>query len=358
MGAFKRWLALPAAVVLSTGALAACGGGGDDEPESASAGDAAPAKVQLAGGRTIGVVPSASSSEFLRRQLDRLEQLTDAIGWELKVIDPNGDPSKMDQAARTFVSQKVDAIFTIALGGEELAGGLEEARKAGIPTIAVAQAPTPGQEGNYTAVFGDSNVAMGEIAGKWIAETRRDIPVVGLRLTQNFAGDGFIQGVEKVFEGEKLKFQDLRDTNQTDIVNSMTQLTQAIVQKNQGELTMVDFSDFGPPLMIGVFDRAKRDDITVITRYDNASTMDLMRKGQNVVMVASRNHQHVFDAVDALLAHWVDDKPFPEEPQIREPAAKVFTAADLPEGSEDGVFPFAEDLEKQVAEWQKAYGES
>ena len=199
---------------------------------------------------------------------------------------------------------------------------------------------------------------MGEIAGKWIAETRPDTPVVGLRLTQNFAGDGFIQGVEKVFEDKKLKFQDLRDTNQTDIVNSMTQLTQAIVQKNDGELTMVDFSDFGPPLMLGVFDRAKRDDITVITRYDNASTMDLMRKGENVVMVASRNHQHVFDAVDSLLGLWVDEKPLPKEPQIREPDAKVFTAADLPEGSDDGVFPFDEDLKKQVAEWQKAYSGS
>lgn len=357
MRALTRWLLLVMAVGLSAFAIAACGG--DDEETTtataASGGDTAAQTEKIAEGRTIGVIPSSSSSEFLRRQLDRLKKLTEAVGIEVKIIDPNGDPAKMDQAAQTLVTQKVDAIFTFALGGEEVSSGLAKAKAAGIPTIAVAQAPTPGQEKNYGTVFGDSNVAMGEVAGRWIAENQRDTPVVGLRLTQNFAGDGFIQGVEKVFKGENLKFQDLRDTNQADIINSMTSLTDAIVQKNEGPLTFVDFSDFGPPLMTTVFERQKRDDITVITRYDNASTIKLMKAGKKVAFVSDKNYQHAFDAVGALLALWKKDTPLPK-PQIREPEVKLFTAKDLPADAENGVYPFDADLQKQVAEWQATYG--
>jgi ABC-type sugar transport system substrate-binding protein len=334
--------------------LAACGGA-DDSGTTSKASSAAPSSATTVGKKTIGVVPSTLTSEYLAGQVQRLKATAQAIGWDVKVIDGAGDPQKMDQAIQTFVSQKVDAVFTMALGGEEISGGLAQAKSAGVPVIAVGQSVSPGQEKNFAAVFGDDTLGMGKIAADYLVKSHTTNPIVGIRLTQNFAGDGFIQGMFPSLKAGGLKFQDLRDTKLSDLINSITQNTEAIIQKNKGPLTMVDFGDFGSPVMTGVLDRAGRDDVTIITRYDNPSTVKMMKAGKKIAVVTTKGYTHTFDAITALLNLWTKQTPLPSEPQTSEPGGGVFTVADLPKGG-NTIFAFKPDLDAQVAKWRTSFG--
>jgi ribose transport system substrate-binding protein len=345
-------------VFAATVALGLAGCGGDDGDENASSSGqsttaASSTEKKSPGARTLGVIPSTSASEYLATKTRQFQELVAPLGWKVTVCDPAGAPPKMEQCMQQYVTQKVDAILTMALGGEETPRGLAAAKDAKIPVISIVGDPSPGQEKSFDGVFADSTFGMGEVAGKYIVEQRKDTPVVGLRLTQNYAGDGFIQGVEKVLKENDLKFQDLRDNDLADLINSLTENSQAIAQKNKGPLTFVEPTDFGAGIFGPVFQRAGRKDITIITRYDNASTVKLMKAGEPILVTASRAYQHFFEAADALLALWVDGKPLPP-PSIFEPDAGVFAIEDFPEGS-DEVFPYEPALDKQMAKWAETY---
>lgn len=338
--------------------VAACGDDDDAAPTTSTAAPAASATNAAAkrdaGSRTLGIVPVQSAGEALNVEIKQIEQYAPKLGWKVVVLDGAGDPTKMNQAVQALVTQRVDAIFTLSIGGEEIATGLAQAKKAGIPVIAVGQDPSPGQEKNFAAVFADGTINMGKFAGSYIADNLGDTTIVGERVTQNFGGDGFIQGIIPALKAKGKAFKDLRDTNLADLINSMTKTAEAIVRNNPGPLTFVDFSDFGSPLFLPVFERAKRDDITIVTRYANPSTIKLLRQGKKILIVGTRFYQHAFDASSALLALWADKKPLPTTPQISEPDVGVYDNDDIPEGS-DELFPFQPAMEKQLATWGETY---
>lgn len=279
------------------------------------------------------------------------------LGWKVNVCNGNGNPATMESCGQTFVTQKVDAIVTMALGGPEIPQTFKQAKAAGIPVLAEGTSVNPGYEKIYSGVFADDIVKMGALTADYLKSHLPHQPVVGLAITQNYGGQGYVNGVKAELAKNGMKYTDLRDTNLADIVNSMKTTAAAIVQKNPGKLTFVGFNDIDPILFEPVFQQAGRTkDITLITRYDDPSTQKIMRSGGNVLVSDSKDWQHIFDMLTALLNHYVGGQPLPSPATTtNQPGAGVFSIKDFPSGGDGERYPFPPALKAQLAIWGKTY---
>lgn len=365
MRSFKKSLAcvVLAAAAVGIGACGSSSSSSSSTSAAASSGSTSSASTAASssgttdpGTHTIGVIPSTSTSENLAVWIAQLKAAAAPLGWKVIVCSGNGNVTTMENCAESLTTQKVSAIVTMALGGPEITKGFAQAKAAGIPVIAEGTTVNPGYGKYYTGgVYADDIVKLGAATADYIAANLKQ-PIVGEEITQNYGGQGYINGLVAGLKTHGLKFQDLRDTDLANIVNSMTSNSAAIIQKNTGKVTFIDFSDFAPSLFEPVFQRAGRSsDVTLITRYDDPTTVKLMKAGGNILVQTTKDWQHIFDMLNALLNHFTKNAPFPPNSQtVTEPGAGVFSIKQFPAGA-DRVYPFAPALAAQVADWGKTY---
>jgi ABC-type sugar transport system substrate-binding protein len=305
---------------------------------------------------TIGVLPSTATSENLAVWIAQLKATLQPLGWTVDECDGAGNVTTMENCMQSFVTHKVSAIVTMALGGPEIPVGFKQAAAAHIPVMAEGTSVTPGYEKNYTGgIYADDIPQMGGATAAYIAAHLKGQPVVGEEITQNYGGQGYVNGVIAGLKSAGLKYTDLRDTNLANIVPSMTQTAQAIIQKNAGAVTFIDFSDFGPSLFEPVFAKANRKNITLITRYDDPTTVKLMKAGDTILVQVSQEWKHIFDMTTALLNHFNNGAPFPPNSQtVNQPGATVLSLKQFPAGS-TVAYPFDPALKAQLAVWGKTY---
>jgi ABC-type sugar transport system substrate-binding protein len=308
------------------------------------------------------VIPSTSQSENLGIWTAQLKATAEPFGWKVEVCNGDGNPATMERCGQTFVTQQVDAIVTTALGGPEIPNTFEQAKDANIPVIALGTSVNPGFEKTYDAVFADDIVAMGKITADYIAETDPERQITGLEITQNYGGQGYVEGVKEGLKAHDLAYKDLRDTNLADIVNSLKQTSLAVIRANPGEQWYITYNDTDASLYWADIEKAGREkDVFMITRYDNPSTTKLMRDNpENILVNNSKNWQHHFDMATALAAFWTDETPLPDPAETTNtPDAGVFKVSEFPEGS-DRMFPFDPALVEQMKVWGETYklGES
>lgn len=348
---FLCFLSLAATVLV----VSACGGDSGSS-EGSSQGNTASSDssgLKDPGERTIAVLPQNAVSETLGRWIAQIKATNARLGWKTEVCNGNGNAATIAQCMEGFVTRQVDAVLTMSLNGPEISKGMAQAKAAKIPVFAVGIDVAPETAEQFDAIYSSGTVAAGKFAGKWIADNAKDRDVVGVDVTQVFGGHGFVQGVTtSIKEGGLPGYKDLRDTDVANLVNSMTQNTQAILQKNPGKLTFVDCCDFGGSIFWPVIEKAGRSkDVQVVTRFDNPSTVKLAKGGANLLIIVERGSEHIFNATNALLEHWINDKPF--ESKIYQPDIGVHRAKDF--ANTDRIYPFPADLEEQMATWGKTY---
>jgi ABC-type sugar transport system substrate-binding protein len=362
VGSFKKVLIIATLGACALG-IAACGSSSSSTTSNGSASAAATSASSSAGSgvknpgvHTIGVLPSTATSENLAVWIAQLKATLQPLGWTVDECDGAGNVTTMENCMESFVTHKVSAIVTMALGGPEIPVGFKQAAAANIPVMAEGTSVTPGYEKNYTGgIYADNIVQMGDATAAYIAAHLKSQPVVGEEITQNYGGQGYVNGVIAGLKANGLKYTDLRDTNLANIVPSMTQNAQAIIQKNAGPVTFLDFSDFGPSLFEPVFAKANRKNITLITRYDDPTTVKLMKSGDNVLVQVSQEWKHIFDMTTAMLNHFNNGAPFPPNSQtVNQPGATVVSLKQFPAGS-SVAYPFDPALKAQLAEWAKTY---
>jgi ABC-type sugar transport system substrate-binding protein len=367
MRRLNRTVVVVAALVVASFGVAACGSSSttpsssssssSSSTTSSSTSSASTSGAKSPGTHTIGVIPSTSTSENLAVWIAQLKATMAPLGWTVVVCDGAGVVTKMEGCAESLVAQKVSAIVTMALGGPEIPGGFKQAAAAHIPVMAEGTTVTPGYEKNYTGgVYADDIVKLGCATASYISTHLASQPIIGEQITQNYGGQGYINGLVACLKKKNLKFTDLRDTDLANITNSMTANAQAIIQKNPGKATFIDFSDFAASLFEPVFSRAGRNKtITLITRYDDPTTVKLMRAGDNILVQTTKDWQHIFDMTNAMLANFNGGTPFPPNSQtVTEPGAGVFGISQFPAGA-GRVYPFAPALKAQLAIWGKTW---
>ena len=64
---------------------------------------------------TVGFLQILGASPAAQRNETQFKRAAKVLGWKVNVVDAQGDPAKMASGIQSFVTQKVDAIVTIAV---------------------------------------------------------------------------------------------------------------------------------------------------------------------------------------------------------------------------------------------------
>jgi ABC-type sugar transport system substrate-binding protein len=343
--------------------VAACGSSSSSSSSTAAAssggssGSSSNSGLKTPKPQTIGVIPSTASSENLGIWIAQLKAAAAPLGYKVIVCDGAGVPTTMERCGQSFVTQKVNAIVTMALGGPEIPTTFAQAKAAGIPVMAEGTSVTPGYEKNYTGgIYGDNIVTHGANTVSYVATHFKGVPIIGDQLTANYGGQGYVNGELAQMKKLGLKFTDLRDTNLADLVNSIKSTIQAELQAHSGKVVLLTYNDIDPSILQPVIAQAGRSkDVTEIVRYDDPSTVKLMRAGDNILVADTKQYQHIFDLVNALLNHAENNAPFPPISQtVYNPGSTVVGIAQFGKGA-TRFYPFPPALAAQKATWAKTY---
>jgi ABC-type sugar transport system substrate-binding protein len=301
------------------------------------------------------VILSSAASENLSVWVQQLKAIFQPLGWNLHVCNGNGNVTTMENCLETFVTQKADAVVTMALGGPEIVKGLQEAKAAGIPVIAEGTTPLDQYAKDFTTYFADDAIKMGVgIADYYKSHYYPDYKFVGEQITQNAGGQLVVTGAMQGLKKYGLKYADVPDTDLANLVPSMQQNAQGILQRNSGKLFFLDFSDFGPSLFYPLINQAGRNkEVIEVTRYSDPTTVKLMRQGANILVGDTEQWQHMFDMTTAMLEHWTQNKPWPA-PSVSNPGFGVFSLKNYANGA-NRVYPFDPAFKKQLAIWGKTW---
>jgi ribose transport system substrate-binding protein len=158
-----------AAVLLGTLAFAACGGDDDDSggssaanttnnsaPATTGGNDAVAAATKIADeasadipyegptsgpapqeGKSIAAITCAAAASGCVRGANGVKEAGKELGWNVRVLDGQGQASGQNAAIQQAVSQKVDGIVLIAIDAASVNQGMAAAKKAGIPVVSL-----------------------------------------------------------------------------------------------------------------------------------------------------------------------------------------------------------------------------
>ncbi|MBB3996748.1 ABC transporter substrate-binding protein [Aureimonas pseudogalii] len=164
---------------------------------------------------TFALVTINQQALFFNQINDGAKAAAKAAGAELVIYDANNVPAAQNTAIENYITQKVDGIILIAIDVNGVKPAITEAKKAGIPVIAI-DAQIPG--GDNVSFVGVDNMKAGEEIGRFYAEYVKaqmkgeaTVGVVGAlnSFIQNQRLDGFKKAVTE--SGAKVEFLDTVD---------------------------------------------------------------------------------------------------------------------------------------------------
>ncbi|SON55328.1 D-ribose-binding periplasmic protein precursor [Hartmannibacter diazotrophicus] len=164
---------------------------------------------------TLALVTINQQALFFNQINDGAKEAAKAAGVDLVIFNANNVPSAQNDAIETYITQKVDGIILVAIDVNGVKPAITEAKKAGIPVVAIdAQIP----DGDNAAFIGVDNTAAGEEIGKFYADYVKTemggtakIGVIGAlnSFIQNQRLDGFKKAVAD--SGANVTFVDTVD---------------------------------------------------------------------------------------------------------------------------------------------------
>ena len=119
---------------------------------------------------TVGFLQILGASPAATRNEVQFKRAAKVLGWKVNVVDAQGDPAKMASGIQSFVTQKVDAIVTIAVAPAAAQQALTAAKKAGIPAITIA-GPNPDPNKLYAAQIAPNDSALGAMSAQHLCDT-------------------------------------------------------------------------------------------------------------------------------------------------------------------------------------------
>jgi ribose transport system substrate-binding protein len=163
---------------------------------------------------TVALVTINQQALFFNQINDGAKQAADKAGAKLVIFNANNQPAAQNSAIEDYIAQKVDGIVLVAIDVNGVKPAITDAKKAGIPVVAIdARIP----DGDNAAFIGVDNKGAGEQIGKFFADYVKakmggsaKVGVVGAlnSFIQNQRLDGF-KGAAQA--GGSVKFLDTVD---------------------------------------------------------------------------------------------------------------------------------------------------
>ena len=163
---------------------------------------------------TIALVTINQQALFFNQVNDGAKAAADKNGVTLVVFNANNQAAAQNSAIEDYITQKVDGIVLLAIDVNGVKPAISDAKKAGIPVVAIdARIP----DGDNAAFIGVDNKGAGEEIGKYFASYVKEkmggsakVGIVGAlnSFIQNQRLDGFKQAAAA---GGSVKFLDTVD---------------------------------------------------------------------------------------------------------------------------------------------------
>lgn len=303
--------------------------------------------------KTIGVLVTSMQSESLARFADVTKTAAAELGWTTTVVDGKNDPQAWAQGAQQLVSQKVDAILTMAIDAPTVTQGLQAAKAAGIPVIATDVSVAPTGKELFSAVYSDDDAALGKALADYALQHDPKAKAVGQTATAVYAADLLVQAAKKELAAKGGSMQEIQDIDVTNLAPSFGKTAVSLTQGHPDAKYLISCCDFAPAIDLPALQQAGKSSVTLMTRYDNASSLKFMAKGAKLVLVAANTERTNLQALDVLAAYFAKKTPIPATYPGDDFKFKVIDKSSMP--SNGTVYPSDETLKTFTARWKSMY---
>jgi ABC-type sugar transport system substrate-binding protein len=279
---------------------------------------------------------------------DAAKQVTDTLGWDLKLIDGAGDFAKMQTGIQNLVSQKVDLILVASSDAAPLREGLQAAMDAGIPVIEIGGGTTASDL--YTAQYAEDEVELGSTVAQYIVDNVDGAKIADLATSLNYSGTAREEGFQKVIDAsggaaEVVANQQVDSADPNSAGKIMTDMLTANPDINTVWAT---FDSMAASAAASI--RQKGADAQLFTTFATPANLDMISKGELAGVVDSNLALTPIVALDQFLAHSANGADF--DPDALEAAGglgyRVVTTPDQSFDTNETLAPF-------LASWKSDY---
>ena len=134
---FKKVFKMFVVSVLCATVLVGCGGSDDKEKDTSKKEDDAPEVLTGGGENLIYIITPSHSNPFFKAEADAAEAKAKELGYEVKVVSHDDDPTKQAELFETAISDKAAAIICDNAGSDATVAAVQKARDANIPTFLI-----------------------------------------------------------------------------------------------------------------------------------------------------------------------------------------------------------------------------
>jgi ribose transport system substrate-binding protein len=304
---------LCAGALIASLALAGCGGGTNSAAPAAAA--AAGSGSNKVGGKTVGLLYLLKNAEFSLRGGASTKEAAAAIGWKVVENDPNGDPQKAVSGLQSFVTQKVDALFSAAWDASVIKQPLGAAQAAKIPVVNVwAQVP---ESPLFTGQLGPSETDLGNAGADAFIKALPNGGQVALLNSSQFYFGAVRNKILKSKLAAAGNFKIVAN-HQTDYTNSQADTTKAVtdILNANPKITGIyaDSSSQVPPLVTVLKAKGLCGKIQVVSYYGDLPNLAAVRDGCLSALIDIPLQPLSWTTVDLLAAYFAHQTPLPKAP--------------------------------------------
>ena len=343
------------ALIVVLGALALPAAGiGRSAASRHSGGTSAKARKVLKAG-TFGVLVTSTGSEVIDHWVTVTEQALKAAGQKYVAGLGQGLPTTQSQVIQSFVREHVQGIITV--GGWDPGSttqALQEAKAAGIPVIAtgitVQNTPTHLLAANYAP----SDYQFGRVLARYLA---RKLPAgtqyVDITISSIPGVEDMILGANPILKHAGFVNVGEHDLTTTNYATETSSAAVSLLQANPKAKLLISCCDFTPALTVPALKQAGFGNVLQTGRYDNLSTLKLIREGAPVVVSAGNAILGPVTSVDQMLAFMAGRKINPNADNGKW-TYSVITKSNLPK---PGAFsyPAGPLIAQYLATWRAEY---
>jgi ABC-type sugar transport system substrate-binding protein len=244
------------------------------------------------------------ASEALQHWTNTAVTALKDMGVKVDEADGQGSPEQWGNVLTSFVNQHVNAIITV--GGfvpTTVTPQLRAVKAAGIPIVGVSN-PVQDPYHLMTAQYAPSDQVLGATVAEYL--TKKLPPgseYVDLNVPSAITAAAFIQAADKVMQAAGFKLVGTADMDPakgsypTQAANGASSLLLAHPKAK----ALISCCDFTPAATVPALRSAGSPNVINAARYDNLSTLQLIRDGAPVVVSAVNNDTGVLVGVGQVL---------------------------------------------------------
>jgi len=300
---------------------------------------------------TIGILQLNAQSEVISHWADTLTNALHKVGWKTVVIDGKADPQVLGQGMTSLLTQQVDGIITLTVDSTLIAQPLRMAVDQHVPVVAAGTTVSDDAK-LFSAVFAPEDAGFATALVDYVSKrfpsgtqfVQIDVPAI-------FAAHQLIVETDPLLEKAGYERVASGDMQPVDIITQTANTTQTLVTAHPGVGFILSCCDFMPPIIAPVLQQTGHSDVLILSRYDNPSTLDLIRHGSNAAVVAVNADTSVLRAAEALMAHYTTGTTIPTD---NDQSAYKYTVVDKANVPAEGktFYGSGQQISDFVAHWK------